>query len=358
MKIVNPNTNDDLNSIIAPIDDSTIMKLVKIAFECKKDTEIDVLRDKLYQSTYSPTNLEQKELDLENFLNQKSQRNSNIRTSNQNKEYKWVKINTQNMEDIYYRFYIAPNPDNLHELVKRLVEAFEAKQTPVRFKYQLTTKMESCDRIIIYSDFTHKKDIEQAIKSVYQQYPHLFDGCERSLAWFYPTEVPDVYIAPETPGEAYSNKVAQIIKDARETFNYLYGITNANSKIRVDGNQATEYMKMLITSIMFRNGILLLKDGRSITIKDKNVKCYYDYDTGILEHCNSSNQGFDSVQFLPTFTGRDALLKNFYSVSKIKPQEGLITKHLTPKERQEEVYRALYPHKFTQSSPTNKGKKL
>ena len=93
---------------------------------------------------------------------------TNKPTENQNKEYKWVKLNTQHLGEISNRFYIAPNPQKLHELVKGLVESFDSQNVPVRFKYQLTTGMEQCDRIIIYSDEQHKKQVEEAIKSVYE----------------------------------------------------------------------------------------------------------------------------------------------------------------------------------------------
>jgi hypothetical protein len=194
------------------------------------------------------------------------------------------------MGDISYRFYIAPNPENMHEIVKKLVETFSAENVPVRFKYQLTSGMEQCDRIIIYSDFYNRKLVEQSIKTVYQSSQELFNGCERSAAWLYNSEVPGVYFAPETPGDAYSNRLTDVILEAKETFNFLYRITNSHRNITLSGkdaDQAIEYMKMLIGSIMLRKGILLSKDGKCINIKDKSVKANYNYDTGILEHSNT-----------------------------------------------------------------------
>ena len=120
MNIINPKSGN-LENVIQPIDDSIIMKLVQLALQCKKDTERHNLRDEIYNSKYRANNLETKELELERFLQQIA--NANIRTENQNKEYKWVKMNTSNMGDISYRFYIAPNPEQMHEIVKKLVEA-------------------------------------------------------------------------------------------------------------------------------------------------------------------------------------------------------------------------------------------
>lgn len=343
MNVINNNSLDGLANLITPIDDSTILKIVQLAFEYKKNIERYNLRDELYKSKYIAKNLEQSELHLEQIL--KSQFGSNVRTENQNKEYKWVKINTNNMGEISNRFYIAPNPNNLHQLVQKLVETFDSQNVPVRFKYQLTTEMEQCDRIIIYTDEHHKQQIEKAIKIVYDKNSQLFDGCERSVAWINTTSVPNVYSAPETPGEAYSDVFSDIISESKETFNFLYGITNSNSKISLQGKEAEkalEYMKLIVSSIMLRKGILKSKDGRIIKFIDKNVKALYDYDTGILTHYNQDSRGYYEVKFEQSPEGKDALLKNFYSVSKISPQKGLRVRYLTSEERKEELDRILY----------------
>lgn len=356
MNIINNNL-DNFANMIVPIDDDIILKIAQLAFKCKKDTERFNLRDEIYTSKYSGTNLEQSESQLEQIL--QSQFGSNVRTENQNKEYKWVKINTQNMGEISNRFYIAPNPQKMHELVKWLVESFDSQNVPVRFKYQLTTGMEQCDRIIIYSDEQHKKQVEKAIKSVYDKNQQLFDGCERAIAWISTTSIPGVYSAPETQGEAYSNVFADIILEAKETFNYLYGITNSNSKISLkgeDAEQALKYMKLIIPSIMLRKGVLRAKDGRIIKLIDKNVKVHYDYDTGILTHTNRDDRGYFEVKFEQSAQGKEALLRNFYSVSKISPQKGLSVRYLTPQERKEEIDRALYPYKYEQQQMSSRKK--
>lgn len=351
MNIIIPQSGSgDLARIIKPIDEKIIAELAKIAFKCNKRTEKFNLRDELYSSKYRAKYLDSKERNLEFFL--QSINNKQVRTKNQNKEYKWVKINTENMGQIASRFYIAPNPENMHEIVRKLVEVFLSQKIPVRFKYQLTTGMEQCDRIIIYSDYQHKDKIESAIKQVYQENQFLFDGCERSAAWLYDTIIPCVYSAPETPGDAYSNRLTDVIMEAKDTFNYLYGITNNNSKITLNGKdaeQAMEYMTLLITSLLLRKRILLSKDGRCINIIDKNVKTVYDFETGILKNSNMDERGYYEVQFYPTQEGKKALLENFYSVSTIKPQKGLVTRYLTVEERNEEINRILYPSKYNDS---------
>lgn len=319
--------------------------LTSIVFKINKDTDSYNLRDDLYLSKYTAYGLEPKEKELEDYLKQLQ----NVKTKHQNKEYNWVIINEERINTISSRFYIAPNPNNIHEIVRLLVEEFRNQNVPVKFKYQLTTNMEQCDRIIIYSDYQNKDRVDQVIKTVYQNNKELFKDCERALTWFYETSTPNVFYAPETPNKAYSTRVAESLIEAKETFNYLYGITDENSKINLNGKDAQEalaYMKMIITSILLRNGLLISKTNQIITLKDKNLNSSYDYKTGILKRFNTDEFGYTEVKFLPTKQGKIALLKNFYSISNIYRQEGIEKRHLPLDERKEEIDRALYPHKY------------
>ena len=94
--------------------------------------------------------------------------NPNVITKNQNKEYKWVIVNEKNIGETSHRFYIAPNPENMHEIISELVKQFVSQNIPVKFKYQLTSGMEQCDRIIIYSDEQHKKQELITMKIIIQ----------------------------------------------------------------------------------------------------------------------------------------------------------------------------------------------
>ena len=348
MNIVNPK-NTILNDIIKPIKEEYLEELVKMALKCNKDTESFNLRDELYQSKYTPQKLEEKEKELEEYISKLR----NVSTKYQNKEYNWIRINKEQIGTISSRFYIAPNPNNMHEIIKKLTDEFYRENIPVRFKYQLTTGMKQCDRIIIYSDFPNKKRIETAIKNVYQNNIELFKGCERALAWVYDTSIPGVYYAPETPNVAYSTKLAETLIEAKETFNFLYGITEKNKKLKLsekEAMEAIEYMKMIIPSIMLRNGILISKEGECIVVKDKNLKSSYDYKTGILKRTNIDEFGYYEVKFLPTKAGRIALLDNFYSITTIYRQEGIEKRYLTLEEKREEINRMLYPDKYKNQS--------
>lgn len=354
MKVINSQIGNLVNDI-KPIDDTIIMELTQLALKCTKETERFNLRDDIYKSKYKANNLENKELELERYLQQID--DSNIRTKNQDKEYKWVKINTHNMGDVSYRFYIAPNPEKMHEIVKKLVEAFRAKRVPVRFKYQLTTNMEHCDRIIIYSDSNNRKLVEESIKSVYQSSEELFKGSEHSIAWLYNSEIPHVYVSPETPGDAYSNIFSDAIIEAKETFNFLYGITNSNNNIKLFGkaaDEAIEYMKILICSILLQKGIILSKDGNHFEIKNEKTKMCYDYNTGILERLKFDSNGCFRVKFYPTDEGKNALLANFYHILEIQPQKGLDVRYLTHQERQVEVHQRFHPEYYNSTGKKTK----
>ena len=62
----------------------------------------------------------------------------------------------------------------MHKIALGLVKEFTSQNLPVMFKYQLTTSENHCDRIIIYSDKEHNKQVENAIKAVYDK--NMFDG--------------------------------------------------------------------------------------------------------------------------------------------------------------------------------------
>lgn len=348
MKVIGLNKKaiDDLSSTLKRIDDSIIRKLAYASLNCENNSFRDDIRKELYKSSYHPHGLENSELILENHLKRIQENNSNICLSNQNKEYKWIEINREKMKRVNIRYYLAPNPNNLHELVKKLTEMFLKRNVPVKYKYQLTTGMHACDRVIIYSDYDNRNRVLDAIKSVYDDNPFLFENCERSLAWLYDTKVPGLYIAPETPGEAYSNVISEAIIEAHDTLCFLYGFNNNINLNSIQKEKTIRYMEAIITSILIRKGLVLSKDDEIIIGQNNFVKEFYDYDKRILRHFCQDSSGYYEVSFLPNSLGRNALLNNFYNVKKVKKQDGVIVRHLTLEERKEEVNRALYPYLY------------
>lgn len=345
MNIIGPN-NTEMSKIIKPIDDEIINILVQEALKIKRDDEPFNLYSRFYTTKYKSSDLTREELSLFFHLRRLISKHSDmIRTSKQGREYEWIKINSSQIGDTTYRFYLAPNPENMHEIVKRLSSVFVERKVPVNFKYQLKSKTDECDRIIIYSDFSHKADIERAISDVYKENPELFAGSERAVSWIYKTSIPNVYLAPETKGISYGERFAEIMFQAKLIFCYLYGITSSNPSLSLSetfAKNAIDYMKLIITSLLFRNGLLLSNDERLIRIKDKNVRTRYDFDMGILINSNEDSNGYTEVKFFPTPEGRNALLKNFYSVSQIQPQPGLQIRYLTPAARKNEINMILY----------------
>lgn len=72
--------------------------------------------------------------------------------------------------------------------------------------------------------------------------------------------------------------------EAKEIFCYLYGITDTNNRINLNGEatkNALDYMELMVSSLMLRRGLLLSKDNKRIVFKDE-IKSSYDYKTGKL----------------------------------------------------------------------------
>ena len=354
MKVFIPK-DEKIKDIVRKVDDIIIQRLMQSCIKIKKDDEYFKIYNKFYETKYSVQDLSKKEQRLEEYLNKVAKTKTlNVRTKLQGKEYRWVIIDENNLGTIAFRYYFAPNPSNMHEIVKRLTSEFVAKKIPVEFKFQLKNKMDECDRIILYSDFEHQQDIEKAIQSVYQQQPELFVGSERALSWIYTSETPNVYLAPETPGSSYGEEFARTMIEAKEILCYLYGITETNNKIRLDGEDATralDYMELIVSSLMLRKGLLLSKDGKRIIFKD-NIKSFYDYKSGELTSFCDDSYGHHSVVYSQTLEGKNALLNSFYGISQMQSQNGVKVEHLTQQERRRQLYETFgwYADEFKNSS--------
>lgn len=340
MKIFEPK-DLSVKNIIRNIDDSIIQKLMQKCLKITKDDEYSKIYSDFYKTKYPIKDLSSKEQNLEKHLNKLiTNYPSHIRTKIQGKEYCWILIDENNIESTAFRYYFAPNPSNMHEIIQKLTDQFIIKKIPVKFKYQLKEKMNECDRIILYSDTKHQKDIENVIQSVYQHSPNLFNDSERALPWVYTSDTPYVYLAPETPGSSYGEEFARTMIEAKEIFCYLYGITEKNNKIKLtgdDGTQALNYMELIITSLMLRKGLILSKDGKRIVFKD-NIKSTYNYKTGELTNLCDDEYGHHRITYQQNIEGKNVLLNHFYGISKIQPQPGIKVEHLTQQERKRFLY--------------------
>ena len=207
---------------------------------------------------------------------------------NQHQEYKWVKINTDKIGSIHDRFYIAPNPKNMHKIALGLVEEFTSQNLPVMFKYQLTTSENHCDRIIIYSDKEHNKQVENAIKAVYDKNHELFTGCERSMAWIYDTSVPGVYTTPEKPGTSYGNAFANVVVDAYKTFCYLYGVSTMSTISIPEQEKDEAYQADDINILEMQTSFEEILKAYDIT-KNDNLLQYTKFLTNLLLNHNQNS---------------------------------------------------------------------
>lgn len=337
MKII-PIKDVSAESLIKPIDEKIMMQLVDECLKIRKSDEMYNIYSNFYKTQYTPENFESSEKNLLRYLHSCADKNQGFRTIEQGKEYRWVIVNEGSIGATEYRFYLAPNPNNMHSIVQKFTEEFTKGNIPVKFKYQLSGKTEDCDRIIVYSDAKHKDSIENAISSTYKSNPQLFVESERALHWIYESSTPNVYLAPETPGSSYGEKFASTMIEAKEIFCYMYGITNTNNKIQFNGEEAKKVldnMEMIVTSLLLRNGLLLSKDGRLIRTKD-DICTVYNYETGeITNHCHEHGV-HHKVKFSQNSKGKNALFNNFYNVSNVLPEAGISVEHLTPEEKKQQ----------------------
>lgn len=210
-------------------------------------TNIDIfnLYKEFYKSKYENKDFFLKECKLHDELIEIEEQYSNdIFRFRINNEYEWIKIYPNQIGEIKYRYYMAPNPDNLHEIVESLTTSFLENDAPVKFKYQLEEKMTDCDRVIIYSDTQNKPLVEKTLLQIYQNKENLFKDSERALPWLYESIIPNIYIAPETPGFSYGIKFADTLIKLKQIIN------------RYPNDTDYEIIKPIIVTLLKANGIL------------------------------------------------------------------------------------------------------
>lgn len=315
-----------LNELIMPISDEAIDSLAEYATNLSYDKDANTVRDEIYKSIYDIRNLTPIEGKTEAILSGYD----NIETRNQDSSYKWVEVNG-GCGTCESRFYIAPTANNTHGVIRQLAQTFSDSDTPVSFKYKLSTSKHTnhCDRIIIYNGVGKKEEVERGISDIYKNNPELFEGAERSPVWIGDSSVPGVYFAPETPGYSYGNRAMQALRAAKTTSDFLWSNMPAPSYQELKG-----IMKILIPSIMFRFGLFATNDGRTIRLKtklaDDSLGSFYDEITkirhpqstdelivyGDLRHEKhlSENREYE-VTFSQSREGKEAFLQNFYGFS-------------------------------------------
>ena len=127
------------------VDEIIILELVKIAFKYNYKIKRDEIRDLLFNSKYTYINVEKKDLELNNYLSQLN----NIIEKHQYNEYNCILLNNDN-DYLKQRLYISPNPENMYELIKVVVNYFIKEKLTVKIKYQQSTNIKYTDRIIIF----------------------------------------------------------------------------------------------------------------------------------------------------------------------------------------------------------------
>ena len=291
MEIIKPQNNvEQIKDKVKSIDDSILEQIADIAITIKRNKGTDKIYSKFYKSEYIPViNLARKDVSLTaklNILQAKAEEETLIRTFSQSKEYNWIQILGDEIGEIAYGFYLAPDPNNMYELIDEIVMELIEERVPANIKYQQEKKFGECDRIVIYSDEANKDKIENCLAKVSNNVLKLFNDSERALPWLYKSKVPEVYLAPEKPGVSYEQEFIKAIIESKEIFCYLQEITGEKPLKDLENNYDRRYLKQIIASTLLRNGLLPSDEGRKITYGDDKISTTYDYITGKLTNSN------------------------------------------------------------------------
>ena len=331
MDFITPKESSILNNIKL-VDEIAILELTKVAFKYNSKMKREEVRSQLFKSKYDSFNVEKNELNLENYLSHIS----NISLKKQSNEYNWILINSDK-DYLTSKYYLAPNPENMHEIINVLVNNLIIENSPIKIKYQQSTNMKYTDRIIIYTDEFSKENIENILDEISKTHSNLFIDCERAKSWIYKTDIPNVFKSTDDIGDVNTEKLIDLIIESKESYDFLYNEKN----YFINKEESINKMKLLIGSILLRKGLLLSNDEKPIYINDINIKTSYDYKKMIMKSISMDTSGFYEAKFLSNKEGRNAYLDNFYSVSNNISIDGVEYRFLTPKQRRDEINKKL-----------------
>lgn len=340
MKIIG--YGSDVTSKIREFDEQQFHDIVKFVNDLDVG-EFDIY-ETIYKSKYSSFPSETEKMQLNAKLDFMKRRNPLLETDKQGSSYEWVYINRKGMGEEYFRYYFGINPMNLYKLVEKLTEKFSGAGIPVSFKYQQEGKRKSADRIILYIDSVHKNDVERLINEVYLENKELFNNSERVLPWVYESSTPNVYLAPESVNhqKSYGEKFAAALLAAKKIYHYLY----QDDKVR--SSEQLEMLKKIVLSAMFRNEVLISKDGGRIIMPEQDIATFYDKEKNVLRNViDEKNGNYYEAVFDSSFEAKKSFLENFYYVKSVVNKPGVQKRVLSRSERIREIYNFLYPQTNT-----------
>ncbi len=329
--------DSSITSKIKEFDEQQFFDIVKFVNDL--DVEEYDIYEALYKSKYSSFPSETEKRQLDDVLNNMKRVNPLLETEKKGSGYEWVYINRKEKGEETFRFYFGINPMNMYKVVEKLTEKFASKGLPVSFKYQQEGKRNSADRIILYTNYDYKDDVEKAINEVYLDNKELFNDSERALPWIYESKVPNVYFAPESLDhrKSYGERFASALMDSKKVFHYLY------QEDKVKDCSQLEVLKKIVLSSMLRYGIFVNKDGKRVYTSEQGIVTFYDKGTNTLRNViDEKNDNYYEVVYDSSFEGKKALLDNYYSVKTVKEQQGVKVRVLSRSERNKEIWNYLY----------------
>lgn len=319
---------NELFKKLRPIDDDVMERIVDEVLETDFLEDPICIYKEMQQSHYPVLDYSKLEQKLQQVIELSDGVSRNVvQTEKQDNAFNRVFINNRQSGPVQCRFYLSPEPQKMHGMVYMLFQEFLNQHLPIQFKYQLQPDAYRCDRIVVYSDSNHKDDVERAIAKVYASNPQLFEGSDRSLSWLYPSKIPNVYIAPETPGTSFGMQFAELIPNAKAIFDYLYQSKNSDQKIsfrsKEEEQQARNEVKKIVVSLLCREGMALTNDDIPYYLcgyddPDYKLSIAYQYRTGKLYQTFQSGNDKYTLTYENSDTGRSLLRKTAYGTVRPK----------------------------------------
>jgi len=324
----NPETNRLLQTYIKGIDEKVISLIIKKILTISIDDDIDAIKASLFASSFPfiPKSKAQ-DIVLPALSEVKTPAGKKLSIDDQDEEFYTIQFNKRKKFTPEYCLNIGINPARLGEISALLATDFAAASVPTTMKVQ---KVPGSDmhRLAFLTDRENKADVEKVIQQVRKKNVKLFKDSERALPWIYDTDVMNVFMHPVIPGEqSFDDMFAQSLADVKKTFNYLYGIKASRRRVQINTEEGLNYLQLLASSTMLRSGILLTKNDKLISLKDKNIQTRYDSNSGDLVLTNTSDSGTTEVVYTDSHDARITFLKNFYNISSMEPSRGVLVNH-------------------------------
>lgn len=269
------NMNFDKEMDIIQLEESDINYILKYAIENPNEDFYDAFYVSKYSSDTVSVDEKAKEYVEEmKKLEQLSKGRVNSEVQPNSPSYYYTYVNGgRGYDELKYRIYLAPNPENLHNIAGHFAAKAYKQGIGTEFKIQGQGKGEKkgkIDRMIIYC--TTKENLEKCLNildELQKKQPQLFYGSEKSPIW-YKSPVENVFIAPEIiqDNQSYGSIFARSVGETIAILKYLYNSNDINEFVRAlstdDKTQFYYNAKLLLRSALLKNSCCMTTDYKRL----------------------------------------------------------------------------------------------